>query len=58
MSQEEEFLNIAIAIFRIFVQGLLPIAGTVIFFVYMKKIITTFIETHRMKLAAKPPERK
>lgn len=53
MSQEQQFLDIAILFFRVFVLGLLPIAALVVFFIYVKKIITTFVEGKRVKRETK-----
>ena len=49
MTQEQEVLGIAVLFFRVFVLGLLPITALLIFFIYMKKIITAFIEGKRLK---------
>ena len=47
---EYDFLKTAADIFKILVLGLLPVVSLIIFTVYMKKIITTWFEMHRIKM--------
>ncbi len=50
VSWEYDFLKLAGQLFTVFVLTLLPLTALVIFVVYMKKIVSTFLETHRLKV--------
>lgn len=45
-----DFLQLAADIFRLLVLGLLPVTAIIVFTVYMKKIITSWFEVHKMQL--------
>jgi hypothetical protein len=49
MSWEYDFLKTAAEIFQLFVLTLLPVTALMIFLVYLKKILTTYMETHRIQ---------
>ncbi|MEM0344090.1 MAG: hypothetical protein QXU73_07600 [Thermoplasmata archaeon] len=53
MSWEYDFLRTAAELFNLFVLTLLPITVLVIFLVYLKKILVTWVETRRMHFQAK-----
>jgi hypothetical protein len=50
---EYDFLMLAADIFKILVLGLLPIASIIIFMIYMKKILLTWFEMHKLQLSAR-----
>lgn len=54
---EYDFLKTAADIFSLLVLGMLPITAVIIFAVYMKKIITTWFEMHKMTLDFKQRSR-
>lgn len=55
---EYDFLKTAADIFRLLVLGLLPVSSLIIFTIYMKKIITTWFETHKLQLTMKSKTRR
>lgn len=57
MTWEYDFLATAAKIFQLFVLILLPVTGLGIFLVYLKKILTAYFETQRLKLKARSKRR-
>jgi hypothetical protein len=55
---EYDFLKTAADIFRILVLGLLPIVSIVIFMIYMKKIILTWFEMHKIQVQMRAPTKR
>jgi hypothetical protein len=55
---EYDFLKTAADIFRILVLGLLPVVSIIIFLVYMKKILMTWFEMHKLQVQMHAPTKR
>jgi hypothetical protein len=55
---EYDFLKTAADIFRLLVLGLLPVVSIVVFMIYMKKIILTWFEMHKIQVQMRAPAKR
>jgi hypothetical protein len=55
---EYDFLKTAADIFSILVLRLLPITSIFIFMIYMKKILTTWFEMHKLQMQIGTPNKR